>query len=709
MAAMALAGVTLKHYQLHQRIGAGGMGEVYLARDLHLERDVAIKVLAAGMLAGEEARQRFRQEAFTLSRLQHPNIATVHDFDSCNGTDFLVTEYVAGPTIAEKVAWGPLPEKEVLELGLQLAEGLAAAHARQLIHRDIKPANLRVTSEGRLKILDFGLAVPVSAPPDAATTDDAPGSVAGTLQYMAPEQLQGAAPDTRSDIYAAGAVLYEMATARAPFAATAPAALVDAILHQQPLPPSRLAPELTSCCEEIILRALEKNPEHRFQSAADLLAALRRAVATGSEAHKSVAVLYFEDLTAAAEDRYFRDGITEDIITELSRIRDLRVFSRSAVLGFRDKPVTPYTVGQQLNATYALEGSIRRDAERLRISAKLVETKSGHTCWAEKYDRKLQDIFAIQDDIAQSISAALRLVITDRERHDIQKVPTADIRAYDFFLRGRHFFHQFRRKGLALAREMFTRAIEIDPAYARAYAGRAWCAAFLYMFWESAPQHLQEADEASRRALELDSELAEAHAAHGLIASLNKDHERAAAEFDAAIRLDPRLFEAYYFQARSFYAQGKLEQAVDWFQQAGRVLPDDYQSAMLMASALHGLGRKPEAQTAYRRGLAAAERHLDLHPEDARALYFGANALTQLGDRERALDWAQRALHLEPDEPQVLYNVACVYALLGEADLAVDCLERSVTRGWGQRDWMAHDPDLAALRDHPRFRALVAG
>ncbi|MGI9102013.1 MAG: TPR end-of-group domain-containing protein [Terriglobales bacterium] len=255
---------------------------------------------------------------------------------------------------------------------------------------------------------------------------------------------------------------------------------------------------------------------------------------------------------------------------------------------------------------------------------------------------------------------------------------------------------------------MFARAIEIDPHYARAYAGIADCSAFLYFYWDSSQTNIEQADEASRKALQLDSELAEAHASRGLAASLRKSYQEAKKEFEIAIRLEPNLFESYYFYARNFYAQGLLEEAVEWFERAARVNPEDYQAPMLMASALHGLKREPEGAAAYRRGLAVAQRHLLLHPEDARALYFGANALSQIGDRERSLEWVGRALELEPDEPQVLYNIACVYALLGEAELAMDCLERSNTHGWGQRQWMEHDPDLASLRGYPRFQALMA-
>jgi adenylate cyclase len=316
-------------------------------------------------------------------------------------------------------------------------------------------------------------------------------------------------------------------------------------------------------------------------------------------------------------------------------------------------------------------------------------------------------VFAIQDEIAHSIARELRLVLSEQEKRAIGKVPTSDIQAYDCYLRGRQFFHQFRRKGFDLARQMFARAIEVDPEYARAYAGIADCCSFLYMYWDSSQANLRQADEASQKALELDSDLAEAHASRGLAASLSKRYDEAAQEFETAMRLEPNLFEPYYFFARNFYAQGNLERAVEWFGRASRVNPDDYQAPMLMASALHGLNRADDARVAYQRGLAAAQKHLLLHPGDARALYFGANALSQVGDRERSLEWAQRALELEGEEPQVLYNIACVFALLGEADRAIDCLERSITHGWGQRQWMEHDPDLVTLREHPRFRALI--
>ncbi len=703
-----LTGRTLRHYHVLERIGAGGMGEVYRAHDSHLDRDVAVKVLPAGTLANEQERSRFRREAMVLSRLAHPTIAIIHDFDTQDGIDFLVTEFIPGVNLSEKLTRGALPEKEIVELGLQLVEGLAAAHGQGLIHRDLKPSNLRVTPDGRLKILDFGVAANLPSVAEDTTAENFElASVSGTLAYMAPEQLRGEALDARTDLYGAGTVLYEMATARPPFHANLQAGLVDQVLHQPPVAPGRLRSDLSPRLEEIILRCLEKNPQHRYQSAGDLLADLRRAVIAGMKVEKSLAVLYFENLGGRKEDEYFRDGITEDITTELSKIKDLRVFSRSAVLPFRDRPVTPYYISEQLGARYVLEGSVRRELERLRITARLVESKTGHHLWAERYDRQLQDVFAIQDEIAQSIATALRLVLTDREKHVIRKIPTADVRAYDFYLRGRQFFHQFRRKGLDFAREMFAHAIDIDAHYARAYAGIADCSAFLYMYWDSTEDNLQQADTASRKALELDPDLAEAHASRGLTASLRRNYAEAQAQFETAIGLDPTLFEAYYFYARTFYAQGNLERAIEWFEHASSVLPEDYQAPMLLASALNGAGRKAEAHRAYLRGLSAAEKHLEIYPGDARALYFGANALTQLNDRERALSWARRALQLEPDEQQVLYNVACVYALLGEAESAIDCLERSVTRGQFQREWMEHDPDLASLRTHPRFQVLL--
>ncbi len=702
-----LLGSSLRHYRITKAIGAGGMGEVYLAHDEHLDRDVAIKVLPAGALADAEARRRFRNEALALSKLNYPAIETVYDFDTEGEIDFLVTEYIPGTTLSDTLRAGPLPEPKLVELATQLLEGLAAAHDEGIIHRDVKPANLRVTPDGRLKLLDFGLAIFVPQTGGDTSPATVVANSGGTLRYMSPEQLRNEPLDARTDIYSAGAVLYEMATGHPVFSETHAAGVVDAILHQLPLPPGRFKPDLPPRLEEVILRCLDKNRDHRYQSARDLLSDLRR-VASSRRAETSVAVLYLENLGGQAEDEYFRDGITEDITTEISKIKDLRVFSRAAVLPYRDRQVTPYYVGQQLGATHVVEGSVRRAADRLRITTKLVDTKTGHAVWAERYDRQLQDVFAIQDEIARSVADALRVALSETERRAIEKVPTASVEAYDLYLRGRHFLHQFRRKGLDLARAMFERAIAVDPAYARAYAGLAYCFAFLYIYWESSNTLLEAAEAASRKALELDPDLAEAHTARGQTAALKKDYDNARIEFERAMRLDPRLFEPYYFYARSFYAQGKLEQAVQWFEQASRVLPEDYQSPMLMASALHGLSQREPAESAYRRGLTAAENHLQIHPDDARALYFGANALTQIGDRERALSWAERALQLEPDEHQVLYNVACVYALLGECEKAVDCLEKSVTRGWGQREWMEHDPDLASIRQHPRFRSLLA-
>ncbi len=300
------------------------------------------------------------------------------------------------------------------------------------------------------------------------------------------------------------------------------------------------------------------------------------------------------------------------------------------------------------------------------------------------------------------------MTLSPKERRAIQNVATRDVEAYDYYLRGRQHFRQFRRKSIEFAGRMFADAIAADPNYAGAWAGLADCHSYLYMFWAVSEENLAEADRASRKAVELDPELAEAHVARGVAISCTERHEEAGKEFETAIRLNPRLFEAYYFYARGFYARGKLEQAVEFFDKACAVLPEDYQASALLGSALAGLGRKAESDVAYRRSYENARGHLEVHPGEARALYMGAISLCQLGERkDLSLEWAERALGLDPDEPQVLYNVACVYALLDREEQAIDCLARTIAHGGWWRTWMSNDPDLASLEDHPRFRALV--
>ena len=422
---------------------------------------------------------------------------------------------------------------------------------------------------------------------------------------------------------------------------------------------------------------------------------------------RSVAVLYFENLSGAKEDEYFRDGMTEDVITELAKIRDLRVLPRSAVLAFPDKTPPIAQVGQQLHSAYVLAGSIRRADNRLRFTTQLVETRTGHSVWAERYDRKMEDVFAIQDEIAQNIARALRVMLTEGEKHQIEKMPTSNILAYGYYLRGRQSFYQMTRKGLEFARQMFARAIVLDPGYARAYAGVADCCCFLYMSCDASPDNVREALSASYRAAGVDPQSAEAHASCGLAESLSKNYECAEKEFQIAIDLDSRLFEAYYFYARSCFERGQYEKAASLFARASQSSPDDYQAYTFRGLCLQAMHRLEEARDAFRRGVQMVELQLELYPKDARALSMGAGALCRIGDGGRARAWADRALSLEPEESRILYNVGCVFALLGESDKAITCLEKAIETGYGNKAWIKNDPDLSSVRGHPRFQALI--
>lgn len=730
------SGARLGRYEITGLLGVGGMGEVYRAVDERLGRQVAIKVLPKKLAEDEDALARFRRESKAVAALSHPNIRAIYDIDTDGQTSFAVMELLEGQTIDEQLTGEPMPWQRAVSVAVDIAEGLAAAHAKGIIHRDIKPQNIFLTETGKAKILDFGLAR-ISAPgtdSDEAVTATMmfatqAGTIMGTVQYMSPEQVRGQAADARSDIFSFGCVLHEMVTRQRPFAKDSPPETMTAILHETPPKATDHGVTIPLELQRIIDHCLEKNPLQRFQSARDLPFALR-GLSSGSHSalppeeirtprsgtavrvpeapnERSVAVLPFVNMSSDEENEFFSDGLAEELINALSKIEGLKVTSRTSAFAFKSKTQDIREIGEQLNVYTVLEGSVRKSGNRLRIRAQLVNVADGYHLWSETFDRQMEDIFAVQDEIAENIAKALRVVLTDQAKRALTKVPTDNIEAYEYYLRGRQSYYQMNRRGLERARKLFGRAVELDAGYAAAFAGIADCCAILYMWFGAAEIHKKEAQDASREAVELDHELAEAHVSRGNALVLDAKFERAEKEFLEAIRLGPENFEAQYFYGRACFGQGLFEQAAALFESASAIRPEDYQSPNLLANAYEGLGRVEDAKKSYRHSFEAAEKHLELFPEDGRALYFGAMALIELGENAKGLEWVERAIKAEPEEPVVLYNVGCVYSKLGNFDRAFSCLDDAVTFGIGQKEWFTFDPDLDPLREDPRFDKLL--
>ena len=699
-------------YTFEREIGRGGMATVYRAQDLKHQRPVAVKVLHP-YLAANLGAERFLREIQIAASLQHPHIVPLYDSGQASDLLYYVMPYVEGESLRQRLEREKqLPLEEVLQLARAVAGALDYAHRHGIVHRDIKPENVML-HEGEAMVTDFGIAKAVSAA--AADTLTQVGATVGTPAYMSPEQAAGTVElDGRSDVYSLGCVVYEMLAGRTPFVGPTAQAIIAQCFTNPPPPLRTVREDVPEWTERVVMKALAKEPGDRFATAAQLSQALKPAggvsFASGSQASgtaKSIAVLPFVNMSADPENEYFTDGIAEEIINALTKIQALRVAARTSAFAFKGRNLDIRKVGEQLSVGTVLEGSVRKAGNRLRVTAQLVNVADGYHLWSERYDRELEDVFAIQDEIAGNIVRALRVVLSEQEKRAIEKAPTANVEAYDYYLRGRQFFHQFRRTSIQFARRMFERAIEVDPKYALAYAGVADCCSFLYMYWDGSRANLESAESASGKALELDAELAEAHASRGFAVSLSRRHAEARTEFETALRLNPKLYEAHYLYARACFQEGKLEEAVQHYTDAARVRPEDYQALLLMHGPLTRLGRRGDVEATLREGLRVAEKHLELNPDDARALYLGAGALVLLGERERGLEWTKRARAIDPEDPGVLYNVACSYAQLGQTDEAISCLQKAVQNGFGHREWLENDSDLDSLRNDPRFQTLL--
>jgi serine/threonine protein kinase/Flp pilus assembly protein TadD len=706
------AETVITHYVIQNVIGFGATGVVYLAYDRDLNRKVVLKFLSSHLCQDQEWRSRFQHEAQAIAQLNHPNIVTIHEIGEYQGLPFIAMEHVEGGSLDDYITNRRLSVEEVLELAIQISDGLTEAHSHGIIHRDIKPSNILVSRLGRAKIVDFGLALlqKKELTPSA-------GLIVGTADFMSPEQIQGMAADARSDLFSFGVVLYKILTGKVPFAGRDLKEIFQAILQKEPLPMAEYSSSTPLELERIVFRLLNKNRELRYQHADDLSADLRytlEAVVSGrvqylgrkKEYTRSIAVLPFANLSADREQEYFCDGMAEEIINALIKVKGLRVAARTSTLAFKDSKEDIWEIGRKLHVETLLEGSVRRSADLLRVSVQLIDVATGYHLWSERYDKKVQDIFAIQDEIAQNVVRAMQLILSENEMQTLFRTSTTDSNAYDYYLRGRQFFHQGRRKSLQFARQMFVKATEIDPQYALAYAGIADCCAMLVHFYgESSDVHLAEADRASRRALELDPELAQAHAARGFTLWLMGKFDEAKVEFETAMKMDPGQSETPYLYGRACFQRGEFAQAARLFEEAcqGR---EHHEARFFAAQSYQAMGNTEAALMAYRLALRAVEKHVELNPDDARAFTIGAVSLCRLGERQAGLDWAERAVAIDPNDPGIQYNVACLFALEGEHTRAIQCLEAAVKAGFAHKDWVEKDPDLDSLRNDPRFKAL---
>ena len=729
-----LPGQRLGSYEIVALLGVGGMGQVYRARDPRLERDIALKILQTD---NAEHRKRFAREARAIAALNHPNIVTIHSVEEVEGQPFLTMELVEGTPLNRLIPPGGLELHELLAIAVPIAEGLAAAHARGIVHRDLKPPNVMVSADGRVKMLDFGLAKNIEAKSLASAEETREGQIIGTLAYMSPEQLMADTVDARSDIFSLGVLIYEMATGTRPFDGPNPAVILVSLLNA-PVPAIGGA---SADLDRIISRATARKPGGRYQRVTDLLSDLRAlmtgmALATPPVTRApAIAVLPFANLTNDPDQEYFCDGMAEELISALSRVKGLAVVSRTSAFQFKGSPIDVREIGERLDVRSVLEGSVRRAGNRLRISVQLVNVTDGFHIWSERFDRTVDDVFLIQDEIARSITESLRVTLTRPATGVMVKPPTSNLDAYHLYLRGRFLMNKFAdlHGSLTGARTCFEQAVELDPMYSAAYAGLSEvCTALGYTTFLPAPEASRAALEAAERAVTLDPSLPEGHTALGWTKTLFAiDMRTAERDFQRAIEIAPGYAPAHGYYALLLCGLGRVDQAIDHASQARHHDPLWMMMPFIMSQVLICARKFQEAEHQMRELLA-------LDPNFDGCYWYLSNALAGQGKLAEAIEVQEKGVALVRRAPFFVALLAIWYCRagrrqdaeqlreeliaggrctpvwlamvcgeLGKKDLAFEYLELAMAQHDDQVSFMAVDHRFDSLRGDPRFDAAL--
>ncbi len=720
------------------------MGEVYLANDTKLDRKVALKILPPDVVgeksvASDDRVRRFMQEAKAASALNHPNILTIYEIDEIDSEHFIATEFVDGYTLRERIRKGPLEPRDALDIGIQIASALWATHSVGIIHRDIKPDNIMLRHDGIVKVLDFGLAKLTPERLSLNETDSmAPtqhffktelGMVLGTAQYMSPEQARGFEVDARTDIWSLGCVLYEMIAGQQPFRAPTTADVMSGILTVEPNSLLPHLPDGPRDYDRIVSRALRKDRDERYQSVKDLLTDLKdlkrdfetqaqRISSTTSHTsisaevsvvpEKSIAVLYFESMNRGDESDYFCAGITEDIITDLSKIKDLKVVSRADVFPFRNKEVNIRQVGDALRVNYILEGSVRTAGNRIRINAQLINVRDGYHLWAERFDRLVEDIFDLQNEVSQKIVDALKVSLTESERQLLTQKPTDDLRAYDFYMRGRELLYLKGRRNTESAIGMFENAVAIDPNFASSYAGLAEAYSAMYEWYDGNSTWLTKAIETNQKALALEPTSLDAQFGIAMVYFHHRRFAESQRALEAILKENSDFHPGYLRLGMIAELSNDLNGALKHYRRAAKLKPHDEDSWRNLAGIYRKLGNIDAANKAMLKVIEITSRKLEASLDDIIVMSCLAEAYARFGSREEANATLRRALELEPNDGLALYNCACAYALLGEKPSAMILLRRAYQSGFRTvGHWAKTDSAFESMRGDADFQQLL--